>query len=713
MVGLTGILLPFRNPVVPANTRKPADNLTMRALCLVLVYLASYTAAVRAQAAPATGASASPVPTQQQAPAPIAAPTATPAVPPAAAPEPPTLKGPTVETTFGPVVGRATSTGGAIFLGIPYAAPPVGALRWRPPQLPKPWSKPRPAIAPGSLCAQPAMYWGNPRTVNEDCLYLNIWNSDWPPNGPGREPKPVMLWFHGGSNMSGEGFTPLSDGERLASHGVIVVSFNFRLAVFGFLALPELSEESARLTGYRSSGNYALMDQIAVLRWIQQNIAAFGGDPTNVTLLAATAGALDAAALMNSPMTQGLFRRVILESSPTLSRTRQPQPLLEAEGRGTELAALVMAQQKLPPGALAASATADNIVAPIADSANTPGAIVPPVPTQPAAPDATPSPSQTSATEVAAPSAAPAKPSSVSAIPAPAGGVIAPQPSDGVLGILRSTTPDDLMDAGEKVIARHWNGIFPTERVRPGLGIVIDGRIVLQPPLTVMRVGVEQRVDLLLGSNSVEFTDPPLDRIRASLPNLIAAEYGPLAERALPLYQETPLFSHTEPTPEELLYGPALIRWRTDVTFRCPTELAADLHAEVHNNSLRANKTWEYQFSVNYPGKPYSEHTAEVPYVFGTFPPGGGPDPASGIQADPALIPKTVTPEARAVSDLMQAYWTNFAKTGDPNGPGLPLWPEHHAIGGYIEFTMQGAIPHTDRLRPEACKLYEDSLLSQ
>jgi len=626
----------------------------------------------------------------------------------AATPEPeaPALAGPTAYTIFGPVTGAVLANGGAVFLGIPYAAPPVGPLRWRPPQPPKPWGKARPAIARGSLCAQPAMYWGNPRTINEDCLYLNIWNTDWPPTAPGREPKPVMVWFHGGSNMSGEGFTPLSDGARLASHGVIVVSFNFRLAVFGFLALPELSEESARLTGYRSSGNYALMDQIAALQWIQRNIAYFGGDPTNVTLLAATAGALDAAALMNSPLTQGLFRRVILESSPTLSRTRQPLPLADAEAMGTEMAALVQAQQSLPPGTLAASATAANIVAPIAA----------PIAGQVSAPETAPVAASASATDAAQSAAANPVASAAAgggaAASGPAQSAAVPAPSEGVLGILRAASPDALMDAAEKVIARHWNGNFPTERVYPGLGIVIDGRIVLQPPLTVMRVGVEQRVDLLLGSNSVEFTDPPLNLARTHLPELIAAEYGPVAERALPLYPETPLFSHPAPTEEETLYGPSLIRWRTDITFRCPAELAADLHAEVHNNSLYPNKTWEYQFSVNYPGKPYSEHTAEVPYVFGTFPPGGGPDPASGIQADPALIPKTVTPEARAVSDAMQAYWTNFAKTGDPNGPGLPPWPQHHGSGGYIEFTMQGSVPHAGRLRDEACRLFNEVMLN-
>jgi carboxylesterase type B len=616
---------------------------------------------------------------------------------------------PTVETTYGPVTGIATPTGGAVFLGIPYAQPPVGPLRWRPPQLLKPWTKPRLAIARGSLCAQPAMYWGNPRTINEDCLYLNIWNTDWPPNAPGRRPKPVMVWFHGGSNMSGEGLTPLTDGERLASHGVIVVSFNFRLAVFGFLALPELSEESARLTGYRSSGNYALMDQIALLRWVQQNIGAFGGDPTNVTLLAATAGALDAAALMDSPVTQGLFRRVILESSPTLARSRQPQPLAEAEGRGTELAALVLAQQKLPPGTLAASATAANIVALAPTSTATPAATEPaPQPAAQPAPD-TPAPVPPPATQPPATATAPTESSSPSSPTAAA--AVAPEPADGLLGILRTTTPDDLMDAGEKVIARHWDGNFPTERVRPGLGIVIDGRIVLQPPLTVLRVGVEQRVDLLLGSNSVEFTDPPLDYSRVELPKYIAREYGPLAEKAIPLYPiSASPFSLTAP---DALYGPSLIRWRTDITFRCPAQLFADLHAEVHNNSVLPNKTFEYEYTIPYPGKPYSEHTAEVEYVFGTFPPGGGPDPASGIQADPALIPKSVTPEMRAISDTIQAYWTNFAKTGDPNGPGLPYWPQHHGIGGYLAFTLQGPVAHDGRIRAEACSLFEQSLLSQ
>jgi para-nitrobenzyl esterase len=176
--------------------------------------------------------------------------------------------GPVVAIRSGKLRGSLTGSGGAAFKGIPFAQPPTGELRWREPLPVKPWSGIRDASAFGPACVQSGP--GGPGSV-EDCLHLNVWTPQWPV----KSPLPVMFWIHGGGNFAGFTAIPVYDGESLARHGVIVVSTNYRLGIFGFLAHPELTKESP----HRASGNYGLLDQILALRWVHENIAAFGGDP--------------------------------------------------------------------------------------------------------------------------------------------------------------------------------------------------------------------------------------------------------------------------------------------------------------------------------------------------------------------------------------------------------------------------------------------------
>ena len=220
---------------------------------------------------------------------------------------------PAVSVTGGRIQGSALERGGAAFKGIPFAQPPVEALRWREPQPLKPWTGVRAATSFGAPCAQNS---GNGRaleTSSEDCLFLNVWTPEW----PSVTRKPVMLWIHGGGNYGGTAGSPNFDGESLARHGVVLVSANYRLTAFGFFAHPELTRESPR----HASGNYGLMDQIAALRWVHDNIARFGGDPRNVTVFSQSAGAVDATVLMTSPLAAGLFHKVIAESG---TATRNP-----------------------------------------------------------------------------------------------------------------------------------------------------------------------------------------------------------------------------------------------------------------------------------------------------------------------------------------------------------------------------------------------------
>ena len=207
---------------------------------------------------------------------------------------------PIVEVTGGSVRGYLAEPG-AVFKSIPFAAPPVGDLRWREPQPVKPWHGVRDATHYSAACMQNrigtgvflaplarlygATYPTPDWPLSEDCLYLNIWTPEW----PAKEPHAVMLWMHGGSNRIGSGNESGYDGAVLARRGVIVVTINYRLGVLGFFAHPELTRESP----HRSSGNYGLLDQIAALTWVRDNIAKFGGDPTRVTVFGESAGAID------------------------------------------------------------------------------------------------------------------------------------------------------------------------------------------------------------------------------------------------------------------------------------------------------------------------------------------------------------------------------------------------------------------------------------
>lgn len=226
-----------------------------------------------------------------------------------------------VVTDKGAVRGIETATARQ-FLGIPYAAPPTGALRWKPPQAAAAWEGVRDASKFASHCAQPASPFGIAST-SEDCLYLNVYT----PKGTG--PFPVMVWIHGGALLTGEGDD--YDPSNLIDRGVAVVTLNYRLGALGFLTHPALTAESAD----HASGNYGLMDQQAALRWVKTNIAAFGGDPNNVTIFGESAGGLSTHSQIASPLSAGLFHKAIVESG---SYSLIQPPLAAAEALGQKFA---------------------------------------------------------------------------------------------------------------------------------------------------------------------------------------------------------------------------------------------------------------------------------------------------------------------------------------------------------------------------------------
>ncbi|MDR6707393.1 MULTISPECIES: carboxylesterase/lipase family protein [unclassified Novosphingobium] len=252
-----------------------------------------------------------------------------------AAPVPP----PAAMTEGGRVEGVHLASGVQAFLGIPYAAPPVRDLRWKDPQPVAAWQGIYHADRHAPQCMQPqrnlrANQYSGAEITSEDCLYLNVWTR------PGLQKAPVIVYIHGGGFYIGSSAMPIYGGEAVARQGAVFVSFNYRLGALGFMAHPELSAESP----YRTSGNYAFMDQIAALKWVARNIARFGGDPSNVTIMGQSAGSMSVQALQASPLTAHLFHRVVGMSGAIAGGPSATPPLAEAEREGVKLQSVLRAK---------------------------------------------------------------------------------------------------------------------------------------------------------------------------------------------------------------------------------------------------------------------------------------------------------------------------------------------------------------------------------
>ena len=486
-----------------------------------------------------------------------------------------------VETESGPVVGlpgRDRSV--TVFRGIPYAAPPVGELRWRPPQPPEPWTEVRRAHAFGPVCPQPPSpeLDGTDLPMSEDCLFLNVWTGA----DSAEERQPVLVWIYGGGFRVGTGSNPRYDGENLARKGLVVVTFNYRLGAFGFLATPELSEES----GHGASGNYGLLDCVAVLHWVRRNIAGFGGDPDRVTVAGQSAGAGAVNFLAMSPLTRGLFQQAVAESHARYSRDPELRYL------STSYRTLADAEQ-------AGAGYAAERRAPTAER-------------------------------------------------------------------LRSLPWQKLVDGDAVDSAVQTGSSAKPPLFRP----VVDGWVLPAGYDETYTKGLQNDVRYLAGNNLDESGAVPestfaafraagkkawrpgMPPVHVTLDDYLASartKFGPLVEEFLRLY---PAGSDDEAARA----ANAAVRDNA----RISTHLWAADWTRQTTGPVRTY-FWTHASPAQGQNPRRASHGSEIEFVFGNL----RPDQAEW------------TDEDRAVARTMSGYWANFVATGDPNGPGLPHWPEY------------------------------------
>jgi para-nitrobenzyl esterase len=451
-----------------------------------------------------------------------------------------------VATESGTISG-ASEGGLSVYKGIPFAAPPVGELRWRPPVSAAPWTGTRKtdAFAPACMQTGVSMPGETPPAVSEDCLYLNIWSPA--KANTAIERLPVIVWIYGGGFINGSASMPLYWGDRLAHKGVIVVTVAYRLGPLGFLALPELTRESP----HHSSGNYALIDQIAALEWIHRNIAAFGGDPKNVTIAGQSSGGMSVSILMASPRAKGLFQRAIGESGGLFEPTQlAPKYLLaNAERDGEKYAASLGAPTLQQLRHLPASQLTGN-----------------------------------------------------------AGGIVHP---------------------------------------------VIEPYVLPASPYEAFASGQQNDVPLLLGSNAEE------GRALVDVSQVEAATFATDLEHSYGALPPPLIAAYPYATDQEAKQ--ARLNLERDLRFGWDMWAWARLQAGAGQSSV-----YYYSFTQKPPfpaGSVYegwgASHFAELWYVFDHL----DQAPWHWSNAD------------RKVAEEISSYWVNFAKSGNPNGPGLPPWP--------------------------------------
>lgn len=479
---------------------------------------------------------------------------------------------PTVITVESGIVQGALADGVLSYKGIPYAAAPVGNLRWRPTQPAPAWSGVRPAKDFGHDCMQtpsPGDALVIKTTPSEDCLVLNVWRPQ--SDVPGRESLPVMVYVHGGAYTTGGGSSPVLDGTGFARQGVILVTFNYRLGPFGFFAHPALAAEQPG----ELLGNYAYMDQVAALKWVQRNIGAFGGDPANVTLFGESAGGESVHSLLTTPLAKGLFHKAIVESGN--GRENQVYRLyLKRNAKGVGLSGeeigLAFAQSK---------------------GITDPGA------------------------------------SGLAALRAlPAAQVLA----NASLGTTYAGGP------------------------------MIEGKMVVDEPGVLYARGENLRVPIMIGSNDMDLGFPAPAQTKDQAYAIFGTRNLAAARAAFdPQGTATVDAVRAQIGRVQLMHEPA--------RFTAATFAAQGQPAYLYRFSYVAQSIRDAVAGAR--------HAAELPYVFGTL---------------AATYGTAVTSQDTAVSQLMTAYWAQFAKTGNPNGDRRTSWPAYSSTGnGLLDFTAAGA----------------------
>ena len=482
------------------------------------------------------------------------------------------------------------------FKGIPFAAPPVGALRWKAPQPAAPWTGVRKSVDYGPRCMQGRIYNDmvfHDAGPSEDCLYLNLWMPEAAYDGraPEQIKLPVMVWIFGGGFQAGSTSEPRQDAGVLSRRGVMVVSLNYRLGVFGYFSHPELAGESGR----NASGNYGLLDQVAALRWVHDNIASFGGDPNNVTIFGESAGSLSVSALMASPLARGLFQRAIGESGAFFGDTMALKPHALTEETNAKWAEAAFGAASLEK--------------------------------------------------------------------------------------LRAVPADQLLQAALKA---------GQIRFAPN----IDGYYLTESVAAAFAAGRQAQVPLLAGWNLDEGSYRTFFGGQAPTAENYAARararFGDNAAAFLKVYA-----AGTDAEAKR-----AAADFAGDQFIAFSTWKWIDAHLKTGKAPV-----YRYKFEQTLPlpadaatgAEATAPHASEIEFVFNVL--------------SSKRLPWR--PEDRQVSDRMAAYWTNFSKTGDPNGADLPKWPLYRAADGYQVMHIAAeshAAPDAQRARYE---FYEGQILAK